>query len=74
MIFAGVNGYLDNVPVGKVTEYESGLLRLMRSQNKDILDAIGREKQLSDDLREKLKSTVEVFTKAFATEEPQKAA
>ncbi len=74
VIFAGVNGYLDKVPVNKINEYEAGLLRLMRSQNRDILDAIGKEKQLTDDIRERLTAAVDGFTKTFVTEEPKKAA
>ncbi|MEM7692823.1 MAG: F0F1 ATP synthase subunit alpha [Pseudomonadota bacterium] len=66
VIFAGVNGYLDNVPVAQVVAYEDGLLRLMRSQHRDVLDAIGKEKALSDDLRGRLKTAVEGYTKSFA--------
>ncbi len=74
VIFAGVNGYLDKVPVNKVTEYEAGLLRLMRSQHRDLLDGIQKEKQLTDDIRDRLTAAVEGFTKTFVTEEPAKAA
>ncbi|MEM9224574.1 MAG: F0F1 ATP synthase subunit alpha [Pseudomonadota bacterium] len=74
VIFAGVNGYLDNVPVAKITEYEEGLLRLMRNQHRDVLDAIGKEKQLTDDVRGRLQKAVEGFTKTFVTEEPAAAA
>ncbi len=37
-IYAGVNGYLDTLPVNKVREFEDGLLRLMRDKHTDILD------------------------------------
>ncbi|MEM8552437.1 MAG: F0F1 ATP synthase subunit alpha [Pseudomonadota bacterium] len=74
VIFAGVNGYLDKVPVDKVVNYEAGLLRLARSQHRDLLDAIAKEKQLTDDIREKLKSMVEDYTKTFVADAPAKAA
>ncbi|GAB5377695.1 MAG: F0F1 ATP synthase subunit alpha [Acuticoccus sp.] len=74
VIFAGVNGYLDGVPVNKITSYEAGLLRLLRSQHGDILDAIQKEKALSDDLRDRLATVVENFTKTFVSEDPAKAA
>ncbi|MEM0906103.1 MAG: F0F1 ATP synthase subunit alpha [Pseudomonadota bacterium] len=74
VIFAGVNGFLDKVPVNKVGEYEAGLLRLMRSQHRDVLDGIAKEKALSDDLRDRLKNAVESYTSTFVTEEPAAAA
>src|SRR5258705_5572919 len=36
-IFAGVNGYLDKLPVAKVGEFERGFLALLRSQHADVL-------------------------------------
>ena len=66
VIYAGVNGYLDKLPVGDVGRYEQELLRSVRSSHAGILDAIRSEKQISGDTEEKLKSVVESFTKAFA--------
>jgi F-type H+-transporting ATPase subunit alpha len=66
VIYAGVNGYLDPVPVTKVREFEDGLLRLMRESHADILNSIRDEKQISDTVGEKLKSAVMSFAKSFA--------
>ncbi|HMM15239.1 MAG TPA: F0F1 ATP synthase subunit alpha [Parvibaculum sp.] len=66
VIYAGVNGYLDGLPVGDVGRYEEELLRAIRSSHAGILDAIRTEKQLSSDTEAKLKAVVESFTKAFA--------
>jgi len=65
-IYAGVNGYLDPLPVTKVREFEDGLLRLMRDKYADILTAIRDEKQISDDTGKKLKAAVDAYAKAFA--------
>ena len=65
-IYAGVNGYLDTLPVNKVRDFEDGLLRLMRDKNQDILDAIRTEKQISDAVGVKLKAVVDGYAKAFA--------
>jgi F-type H+-transporting ATPase subunit alpha len=65
-IYAGVNGYLDSLPVTKVRDFEDGLLRLMRDKNQDILDAIRTEKQISDAVGVKLKAAVDGYAKAFA--------
>jgi F-type H+-transporting ATPase subunit alpha len=65
-IYAGVNGYLDTLPVTKVREFEDGLLRLMRDKHTDILDSIRSEKQITDAMAPKLKAAVDAYAKAFA--------
>ena len=66
VIYAGVNGYLDPLPVNKVRDFEDGLLRLMRESHADILDSIRTEKQISDAIGDKLKDVVAAFAKSFA--------
>ena len=65
-IFAGVNGYLDTIPVNAVVRFESGLLADLRSKHADILTGIRETKDLGDDLKGKLKDAVEAFAKTFA--------
>ena len=67
VIYAGVNGYLDNLPVGDVGRYEEELLRHFRDEKKDVLETIRNEKKLSDETTEKVKSTIEAFTNNFAS-------
>src|SRR5213079_1645800 len=66
VIYAGVNGYLDPLPVAKVRSFEDGLLALLRGKNVDILNNIRDSRDLSDDTAAKLKSVVEGFAKTFA--------
>ena len=66
VIFAGVNGYLDKLAVGDVGKFEQGLLGYMRSEGKDVLDTIRKEKALSDDTRSKLKEAIDTYAKTFA--------
>jgi F-type H+-transporting ATPase subunit alpha len=66
VIFAGVRGYLDKVPVNKVTAFEAQLLAKLRAEGKEILDAIRKEQVISDATEEKLKSFLGSFTKTFA--------
>jgi F-type H+-transporting ATPase subunit alpha len=66
VIFAGVNGYLDKISVAQVGKFEQGLLSYLRSEGKDILEAIRKEKALSDDVKGKLKAAVDSFAKTFA--------
>jgi F-type H+-transporting ATPase subunit alpha len=66
VIFAGTQGYLDKLAINQVGKFEQGLLGYMRSEGKGVLDAIRKEKALSDDLRAKLKSAIDAFSKTFA--------
>ena len=66
VIFAGVNGYLDRLPVDQVNKFEQALLGHMRSEGADVLNAIRNEKQLTDPIRAALKTQVDTFAKNFA--------
>jgi F-type H+-transporting ATPase subunit alpha len=66
VIYAGVNGYLDPLPVNKVRAFEDGLLSLVRGKHADLLNEIGSTKDLSDANAAKLKGIVEGFAKSFA--------
>ncbi|MBG0799746.1 F0F1 ATP synthase subunit alpha [Methylocystis sp. L43] len=66
VIYAGVNGYLDPLPVNRVRAFEDGLLALLRSQHSDILESIRTTKDLTDETAAKLKNVVESFAKSFA--------
>jgi F-type H+/Na+-transporting ATPase subunit alpha len=65
-IYAGVNGYLDAIPVNRVRDFEDGLLRAFKDKHMDVLDAIRTEKAISDATGVKLKAAVDAFAKAFA--------
>jgi F-type H+-transporting ATPase subunit alpha len=65
VIFAGVNGYLDRLPVNKVSEFERGFLALLRTDHKAILDEIRDKRELTDSTRNGLKAAAEAFSKVF---------
>ena len=65
-IFAGVNGYLDGVPVESVTDFEEKFLAAMRARNGDVLDAIRSEREISDATGEKLRSILDDFARNYA--------
>jgi F-type H+-transporting ATPase subunit alpha len=66
VIFAGVRGFVDGVPVNKVTAYEKQLLSALRDKGKPILDAIRTQKEIKPDTEQKLKDFIGEFTKGFA--------
>jgi F-type H+/Na+-transporting ATPase subunit alpha len=65
VIYAGVNGYLDQIDLGDVTSFEQGLLTDMRANHSDILSSIRDEQAISDETGAKLKSGLENYTKTF---------
>merc|ERR1711881_465193 len=67
LIFAGVNGYLDQVPVGKTTQWEQDFLAHLKSNESDLLATIDKEGALSKDLEQRLRDVVSSFTKSFTS-------
>jgi len=65
VIFAGTNGYVDEVPVPSVRKFEAELLRFATSKYQPLLDDIRTKKQLDDDLKARIKSVIEEFKKSF---------
>jgi F-type H+-transporting ATPase subunit alpha len=66
VIYAGVNGYLDDLPVDQVGPFEQGLLTAMRDKHAGLLDTIRAEKALNDDITGKLKAAIDDYAKGFA--------
>ena len=67
VLYAGTNGYLDNLPVGDVGRFETGLLAHLRSNAQDVLDFISDEDpKIKGKAEDKVKAAVEAFSKSFA--------
>ena len=66
VIYAGVNGYLDPIPVARVRAFEDGLLTTIRSKNADILEDVRKTGDLSDATAAKLKGAVDGYARTFA--------
>nr|POF12730.1 atp synthase subunit alpha, mitochondrial [Quercus suber] len=66
LIYAGVNGHLDSVPVAKVLQWEADFLNHLRTNESDLIAQIDKEGALSKDLEAKLKEVVQSFTKSFS--------
>ncbi|HAD27726.1 MAG TPA: F0F1 ATP synthase subunit alpha [Rhodobacteraceae bacterium] len=67
VLYAGTNGYLDELPVGDVGRFESGLLAHLRTNAQDVLDFISDEDpKIKGKAEDKVKAAVEAFSKSFA--------
>jgi F-type H+/Na+-transporting ATPase subunit alpha len=65
-LFAGVNGYLDGIPVNAVGRFEAGLVSDLKANHSGILSDIRTSKDLSDATRDALKAAITAFAKTFA--------
>ena len=65
LIFAGVNGYLDNVPVAKILQWESDFLAHLKTNEADLIATIDKEGALSKETEAKLRDVVQTFVKSF---------
>ena len=62
-IYAGTRGYLDDVPVDRVREFELGLLTFVRDRKPELLKDIVSKKW--DEVEESVKSAVVSFKASF---------
>ncbi len=69
IIFAGTQGYLDDIPVELVRAFEDGFHPFMREKYPDIGEKIRREKQLDADTEADLRRAIEEYKALFKQEQ-----
>ncbi len=66
VLYAGTHGYLDTLPVGKVTEFEAALLSAFRGTHSDILDEItNNDQKITGDIEDRIKTGIDGVLKGF---------
>ena len=65
ILYAVTNGYLKDIAVEDIPEYESGLYARMDAQHRDVLETIVSTGDLSKDTEAKLKAALENYTADF---------
>jgi F-type H+-transporting ATPase subunit alpha len=65
VIFAGVNGFLDDIALERIGEFESSFLPYLQANEPEILEAIKTKGELSKELLEKLKESTKAFVATF---------
>jgi F-type H+/Na+-transporting ATPase subunit alpha len=61
VIYAVTNGFVDEVPVAEIRDWEKGFLEFMSAQFPQVGDRIRTEKALSKDLEAELKRAIERY-------------
>ena len=65
VIFAGTNGYLDDVPVNKVRAFEAKLLEALDSTYSGTLKLFLQHKQMNDEVKKAFNETLTDFKRTF---------
>ena len=65
LLFSGVNGYLDTIEVSDILKFEQEALAAMKEKYPDILESINKEKELTKENTEKLKSFFDDLVSKF---------
>lgn len=65
VLFAGVNGYLDDLPISAVKLFEEGLLKYVKEKAAEILEEIRTKKQLTKELEDRMHAAIKNFKEEF---------
>jgi F-type H+-transporting ATPase subunit alpha len=65
IVYAGVNGYTDKLPVESLRDYESELYRYIGDKHPDIFEDIKRTRDIGDEVKKKIDAALTEFGKHF---------
>ncbi len=68
IIYAGTNGYLDDLQVEQIREFEAELYKFVESMNAKLLDTIMEKKTLDDAIKADIEKTLKEFKQRFVSE------
>lgn len=63
IIYAGINGYLDEIPVEKITSFAKGLRDYLKTSK--YTEVVGNQKVLTEEAETSLKDAINDFKKSF---------
>jgi F-type H+-transporting ATPase subunit alpha len=66
LIYAGIHGLLDNIPVNRIMDWEADFLAHCRHNKPEMLSRIEDEGKLSNDLEAQIMEVIVAFNKAFS--------
>ncbi len=61
VIYAAINGYLDSLPVEKITAWEKGFLKYIDDMMPEIFAQLQESRDLAEDIENKLKKAIEEY-------------
>jgi len=61
ILYALTRGFLDDVPIDKIRDFELGLRKFMKSNHPQLIDAIHTKKELTPEIDEGLRTMIKTF-------------
>ena len=74
LIFAANEGYFDKLEVNQIKAFEQGLYSFLDSRHKEILEEIAAKREISDDLRKRMRAALDQYQQVFAASQSDGAA
>jgi len=71
IVFAGVNGHVDDLPAEAIQRFEQGLIRFVETRYPEIYRELSAKREIGEDLRRKIEQAIREYKEEFKT---QKAA
>jgi F-type H+-transporting ATPase subunit alpha len=65
VIFAAINGALDNLEISQVASFEQGFVQHVEKEEPEILEILATGKKMTAEFQSKIKNVIEVFLKGF---------
>ena len=66
IIYAAINGFMDEVPVASVAEFETGFHKFMQTNHPEVVEKIAETKDLGDDAVEGLRKAIDEYKQTVA--------
>ncbi len=72
IIFAGVNGYMDDIDISQVEDYEKSLIEYLSANKSQMIENISQSGKIEGEVADELKDGIENFNKTFTKKSNQK--
>ena len=66
MLYLGTSGFLDQLPLDRVLQFEKEFLEMAETRHKDLLDVIAEKKELTDDITKRIQVIAKEFMDTFS--------
>ena len=66
IIYAAINGFMDEVPVTSVAEFETGFHKFMQTNHPEVVEKISETKDLGDEVVEGLRKAIDEYKQTVA--------
>ena len=71
ILFAGTQGYLDDLKIAQIRAFEDGLYKYLASAQTALLDELTKKKQFDDEVRNTLHAALKEYKAGFVSEKAE---